>query len=175
MPLLVFELLTKTPSMKKHKKTITSLSLVLLGLGALQAQESPTASGGEATGSGGTSSYSIGQIITATDNSASGSVSTGVQQAYEIFLVTGIKETSINLKMSIYPNPTTDYLSLEVEKENLEKLTYQLFDLQGKLIARKNVTETKTTIRMEEFSKSTYLLQVIQNNQEVKSYRIIKL
>ena len=40
----------------KHKKTITSIAFLLLGLGGLYAQESPTTAGGEATGTGGTSS-----------------------------------------------------------------------------------------------------------------------
>jgi hypothetical protein len=50
----------------KHKKTITSFAFLLLGLGGLQAQESPTAAGGEATGTGWTASYSLGQVVYAT-------------------------------------------------------------------------------------------------------------
>jgi hypothetical protein len=50
----------------KHKKTITSFAFLLLGLGGLQAQESPTSAGGEATGTGWTASYSLGQVVYAT-------------------------------------------------------------------------------------------------------------
>ena len=69
----------------KHKKTMTSFAFLLLGLGGLQAQESPTAAGGEATGSGGTASYSIGQVVYTTNTGTNGSVAQGVQQPFVIF------------------------------------------------------------------------------------------
>ena len=68
----------------KHKKTITSIAFLLLGLGGLQAQESPTATVGEATGTGGTASYSVGQVVYTTTTGTNGSVAQGVQQPFEI-------------------------------------------------------------------------------------------
>ena len=121
----------------KHKNTITSVAFLLLGLGGLLAQESPTASGGEATGAGGKASYSIGQVVYTTTTGTNGSVAQGVQQPYEISVTTGINETAINLVMNVYPNPTTNYLTLKVESEQIESLTYQLIDLQGKVIENK--------------------------------------
>jgi hypothetical protein len=38
-----------------------------------------------------------------------------VQQVYENSLTTGVNETSINLELSVYPNPTTNYLTLKVD------------------------------------------------------------
>ena len=51
----------------KHKKTITSIAFLLLGLGGLHAQEALPATGGEATGAGGSSSYTVGQVVYTTD------------------------------------------------------------------------------------------------------------
>ena len=116
----------------KHKKTITSIAFLLLGFGGLHAQESPTATGGEATGTGGTASYSVGQVVYTTNTGTNGSVAQGVQQPYEISTTVGINETTINLELSVYPNPTINYLTLKVEKT--EGLTFQLYDLQGKVI-----------------------------------------
>jgi hypothetical protein len=158
----------------KHKKTITSVAFLLLGLGGLQAQESPTAAGGEATGTGGSSSYSVGQVVYTTATGTNGSVAQGVQQPFEISVTTGINETTINLEMSVYPNPTTNYLSLKVESEKLESLTYQLIDLQGKVIASEKVMDSKTTINMETLPKAVYLLNVTKNNQLVKTFKVIK-
>lgn len=158
--------------MMKLRKTISSLWLLTLGSGSLLAQESPTASGGEATGTGGTSSYSVGQVLNTTITGTNGSVSTGVQQPYEIFVFTGIKETKINLKMNVYPNPTVDFLSLEVE--NNENLSYQLYDLKGKLITSKKITDKKTTISMQNLSTATYVLRVVKDNKIIKSFKIIK-
>ena len=76
----------------KHKKTIVSISFLLLGIiGGLHAQESPTAAGGEATGTGGTSSYSVGQVVYTTATGTNGSLAQGVQQPYEISVTNSIK------------------------------------------------------------------------------------
>lgn len=158
----------------KHKKSMMSIAFLLLGLGGLHAQESATAAGGEATGATGTVSYSVGQTVYTTATGTNGSVAQGVQQPYEISVVTGINETTINLGMSVYPNPTTNFLSLKVENEKLEKLSYKLIDLQGKVIEIKKVTANNSTIKMTELPKATYLLKVVKNNQVVKTFKIIK-
>ncbi len=83
----------------KHKKQMTCLVLLFLGLGGLQAQDAVTAAGGEASGSGGSSSYSVGQVLYTTSAGSNGIVAHGVQQAYEIFVTAGIEETNINLEL----------------------------------------------------------------------------
>ena len=156
----------------KHKKTITSIAFLLLGLGGLYAQESPTTAGGEATGTGGTASYSVGQVVYTSATGTNGSLAQGVQQPYEISTTVGIKETAITLELSVYPNPTTDYLTLKVD--DFETLNFQLIDLQGKIIANKKVTNATTIIKMEELAKALYFLNVTKNNKVVKSFKIIK-
>jgi len=156
----------------KHKKTMTSVAFLLLGLGGLHAQESPTAAGGEATGSGGTASYSIGQVVYTTNTGTNGSVAQGVQQPFEISTTVGINETSIHLEMSVYPNPTTDYLTLKVEDNS--NLSYQLYDLQGKVIENKKVNANSTIITMEALPKATYFLRVTDNKNTVKTFKVIK-
>ena len=158
----------------KHKKTITSVAFLLLGLGGLHAQESPTASGGDATGSGGTVAYSVGQVVYTTNTDASGTVSQGVQQAYEIF-TTGIKETELNISLSIFPNPTADNLTLQISDYNNEKLSYQLFDMQGKLLNNGQVTAQQTQINTSSLPSATYFINVVnQENKKVQSFKIIK-
>ena len=110
----------------KHKKTIASVAFLILGLGGLHAQESTIASGGEATGASGAVSYSLGQVVYTTNTGSNGSIAQGVQQPY-IISTTGLNETTIHLEMSIYPNPTTNYLTLKVDLT--KNLSYQLFDM----------------------------------------------
>ena len=119
---------------KNKSRPIVLLTAGLLWAGFAQAQESANASGGDATGSGGTAAYSVGQVVYTTNTGASGTVSQGVQQAYEIFTV-GIKETELNISLSVFPNPTADNLTLQISDYNNEKLSYQLFDMQGKQLS----------------------------------------
>jgi len=156
----------------KLKKTMTSVAFLLLGLGGLHAQESLTATGGEATGTGGTASYSVGQVVYTTNTGTNGSVAQGVQQPYEISTTVGINETSINLEMSVYPNPTKNYLTLKTEDNS--NLSYQLYDLQGKVIENKKVNANSTNITMEALPKASYFLTVTDNKKIVKTFKVIK-
>ena len=157
----------------KHKKV--KLSVLLLGLGlTTNAQEVTTTTGGNASGSGGTVTYSVGQIVYATNTGTNGSVAQGVQQTYEISIVLGIEDNSIKLELTAYPNPTTNYLTLNVGKAELSILNFQLYDMGGKLIESNKITSTTETIRMENLPSSTYFLKVTNNNKEVKSFKIIK-
>lgn len=113
---------------KNKSRPIALLAVGLLWTGLAQAQESVNASGGDATGSGGTVAYSIGQVVYTTNTGSNGSVAQGVQHAYEIFTV-GIKETALNISLTIFPNPTTDNLTLQISDYNNEKLSFQLFDI----------------------------------------------
>ena len=153
---------------------MTSVAFLLLGLGGLHAQESTNATGGDATGSGGTAAYSVGQVVYTTNTDALGTVSQGVQQAYEIFTV-GIKETELNISLSVFPNPTADNLTLQISNYNNEKLSYQLFDMQGKLVHNGQVTAEQTQINTASLPPATYFINVVnQENKKTQSFKIIK-
>ena len=161
----------------KYKKTMTSVTFLLLGLGVINAQETVTTTGGEASGMGGSSSYTVGQVVYTTNTGINGSVAQGVQQPYEIYVTTGVNQTAINLEMIVYPNPTTNYINLKVDAStslNNQNLSYQLFDMQGKVIENKKVTADNTIIKMEALPKATYFLKVTDNTKTVKTFKVIK-
>ena len=160
----------------RHKKLKLSAVLLLgLGLTGLQAQTAVTATGGDASGSGGTVAYSVGQVVYTTNTGTNGSVAQGVQQPFEISVVTGIEEAKgINLMVSAYPNPTTDFLTLKVENYDNTNLSYQLLDMNGKLLESKKLECNQTSIVMSNLVPATYFLKVIQGEKEVKTFKIIK-
>jgi hypothetical protein len=159
----------------KHKRLQLSAVLLLgLGLTGLQAQETIPATGGNASGSGGTVSYSVGQVVYTTNTGTNGSVAQGVQQPFEISVVTGIEQTAINLAISAYPNPTTDYLVLKVENYDKGNLSYQLFDMNGRLLQNKKIEGNETSIVMSNLVPATYFVKVTEGNKEVKTFKIIK-
>ncbi len=141
----------------------------------LYAQETIPAGGGEATGSGGSVSYSVGQLVSEIYTGTNGSVAQGVQQAFEISIVLETKYSKkIHLKCMAYPNPVTDYLLLKIEDYNNRNLKYLLFDSGGKLIEKNNVDENETRISMMHLPPATYFIKIIEGNQEVKTFKIIK-
>lgn len=163
----------------RHKKFKISLALMLgLGLTGLHAQESVNANGGNASGSGGSVSYSVGQVVYTTNSGTTGTVSQGVQQPYEISVITGFEDIKwMNLNCSVYPNPTTDYLTLKIDASAsipIRNLSYQLFDMNGRLLGSRKLESHETQIVMVNLVPETYLLEIFDQNKIVKSFKIIK-
>jgi hypothetical protein len=156
-----------------HYKTIfSSAFLLVLGLG-VSAQEGTLSAGSEASGSGGSQSYSLGQVVYSSFQGSGGSVSQGLQQAYQITVSVGEDLEYISLEVLPYPNPTTDYLYLKVESELPPRLRYQLFDAHGKLLGSGDAT-SNSQIEMQAFAKGVYFLNIQDKQQIVKSFQIIK-
>ncbi len=141
---------------------------------SLMAQEAVPAAGGDASGSGGSASYTVGQVVYTTIFSETGSVAQGVQHAYIVEVTTGIAETGIQLHATVYPNPTMHVLHLTVENIELDNLTYQLYNVQGKLMSKMEINNKQTTIPMNDLAAATYLLSVTDGRKEVKTFKIIK-
>ena len=171
----------------KHKKLKLSAILIMsLGLTALQAQEAIPATGGEASGSGGSASYTVGQVVYTTNTGTNGSVAQGVQQPYEIYVVTGIDNAiGINLECTAYPNPATDFLTLKIEGnvQTLHATSQQyiasLYNINGQLIKSIQIEGNETTISMANLPQATYFLKIVKtkhasSQQEVKTIKIIK-
>lgn len=161
----------------KQNKIATIIAFILFATGGLHAQENSVAGGSEASGTGGIVSYTIGQVAYTTNTGTNGSVSQGVQQTYEISSVSGINEYVIQLDISVFPNPTTHYLTLQIEDFTLVKkqqLIYQLIDQKGKIIMKEEILAGSTNINMEQFPSATYFLNITKDNQLIQSFQIIK-
>ena len=144
----------------------------------IYAQETISASGSNATGSGGTVSYTIGQMVYTTNTGSNGSVSHGVQQPYEISEVTGVDEAKeIVLQCFASPNPATEFIKLKVDvstKFDIKSMSFHLYDLNGKLIETKKLVESETSIDMSALVPATYFLNVVNEKGTIKSFKIIK-
>lgn len=160
----------------RHMKLKLSVIILLgIGISGLRAQEAIPATGGNASGSGASASYSVGQIVYTTNTGTNGSVAQGVQQPFEISLITGLEEAKdINLTVSAYPNPTTDYLTLSAAYFNNSKLSYQLYDMNGKLLETKKLEGNQTSIVMSNLVPTTYVVKVAESNKVIKTFKIIK-
>ena len=159
---------------------MSSLILIsIITLSGLQAQEATTTAGGEASGSGGSSSYTVGQVVYTTQTGTNGnSVVQGVQQPFEISVVTGMPEAEgINLSVSAYPNPTTDYLTVKVDAPttlSIQSMKYQVFDIHGKLLQTVKATGQETQIETTNLIPANYFVKVLNNNKEIKVFKFIK-
>lgn len=140
----------------------------------LNAQEIVTTSGLNASGAGGTISYSVGQVSVAQNTGTEGSVIEGVQQPYIIDPTVGSEIANINLKLATYPNPTSDEIIMTAEDLDLENLSYQLLSSEGKVLISKAPIESTNNISLQSFPANIYLLNIYRDQIIIKSFRIIK-
>ena len=159
----------------KHTKFLLSL-LILSGLCiTVHAQSTIPATGGNATGTEGSVSYTVGQITYQTISGTNGIVAQGVQQPYEISVVTALEEAKdISLICSVYPNPTTNFLILKVGDNENANFSYWLYGVNGNLIETKRILANETQISMGNQVSGTYFLKITSGNKEIKTFKIVK-
>lgn len=160
--------------MKNSKHIVFGIVSYLICFQAIHAQSTPVASGGDAIGAGGTSNFSIGQVIYLTAVGAGGTSYQGVQIPYEITTLGSDNFPEISLKMIVYPNPTTSILNLKIENYGFQELSYRLFDIRGKLIYNQKIIKSNTSISLESLYMGTYILEVTKQNKIIKSFKVIK-
>lgn len=152
--------------------------IFLSGQNLLQAQEAEVTTGGDFSGSGGRVSFSVGQVFYTTITGGISSIAQGVQQAYEISVMTGISGTQpISLQISVYPNPTFDYINLKIDSlspGNYASIRYQLVGIDGKILINEKIYENELKIGMRAYVSGIYFLRITNKNREVQTFKIIK-
>ena len=151
------------------KKIFTTMAIAAAAVASF-GQSAISTAGFEASGDG-TLSATIGQTAFMAVANENGSISQGVQQAYEITTETGIDVTEIQL--SAYPNPTSDVLNLQINGE-FGTVAYALYTNTSKRVAKGVVNGSETQIQMGAFKPGLYFLDVKADGKTVKRFKIIK-
>ncbi len=138
----------------------------------LFAQYALLPAGGEGSSSTGSVSFSVGQVVYTTVQNDRVLLGQGVQQPYQIS--TEILVPDLPLSISVYPNPATEWLILSVENFNNEPLSFQFYDILGKLITRQDITAPQTELQLAFLPSAPYLLVVSQAGQRLQTFKIVK-
>lgn len=142
-------------------------------LGNVYSQQSINASGGNASGVGGSASYSVGQLVYSTYSGSTGTINEGIQQPFEIFILKN-ENFEVFDQIVLYPNPTSYQLFLNLVETNND-LKYELINVVGELLLNDKIAQTSTIINLENLPAGIYILTVSSlNNSKSKSYKIIK-
>lgn len=97
----------------------------------------------------------------------------GWSQRNIIDWVTGNLSTTETQKSitQIYPNPAKDFISIKNEKT--ENLSYQIFDISGKLILS-GKSKSNEKIDIQNLEKGNYFLQIQSENGQNENLKLIK-
>lgn len=86
----------------------------------------------------------------------------------------GIIDYASNENALIYPNPTNDYITINVKPNNTEIKTITIFNTLGSVVAKYNeVNENQTKIDLSQISTGVYFVEIKTEN-EIITEKIIK-
>ncbi len=116
--------------------------------------------------------WSIGECVTATHNAGDYVITQGFHQNF--YVITTVENLRADIYMSVYPNPTSDFISLKIESSEVEDLQYTITDFSGKVLQISNFAGDIEQINFTNYAVGTYFISVMENNQLIKSFKIIK-
>ena len=154
-------------------KKLSFIAIWFLTILSLQAQKGVTASGGDATNTTGSISYSIGQVDFASAANATGAINAGIQQPYEIF-VSAVEAQYANIRIDVFPNPADHYLNLSIDAQKANSFSYQLIDMNGRLLKEVAIVNEMSVIHTAELAPAVYFLNITEQGKPVKSFKIVK-
>ncbi len=132
--------------------------------------------GGYSQNAAGSISWSIGEPVSETYNSASYKTTMGFHQP-EIDIINMIAEQGNEASILVYPNPVNDELKINFSRMNEGDYSIEIIDAIGKLIYRTNTVvsgSSKTTIlRLDEYASANYFV-VISGKNFQKNIKITK-
>lgn len=154
------------------KKTIAFICLFAFPF-IFFSQEVLVVSGGDVLGNGNIS-FTVGQLFTNTNTSSSGSISEGIQQSIELYTLNISSLNPSEVKANLFPNPTSDFVMLSIKNSNITDLFYELFDVNGRSILSKKISQSDSPISLQNFASGIYILKVNQSNKTLKTFKLLK-
>jgi hypothetical protein len=140
----------------------------------LKAQQVVSSGGGQGAGSGVRISWTIGEPVISTLRSGSLILTQGFHQTR--LSLTAIEEIPVpGLKLSVFPNPTAEFINLKIEEGDFALFQYTLLDINGKSLKTNKLKEASTRVDMGKLAAGIYLLRISRKNGEtIKTCRVVK-
>ncbi|HTF81137.1 MAG TPA: T9SS type A sorting domain-containing protein [Cytophagales bacterium] len=137
------------------------------------AQQVVTTAGGSQVQSNGSSSWTLGEVSVETYKSTTGTATQGMQQP-SLQIVAHSSTTNLNIQASVYPNPTSNSIQLILQEIALSNITYSIGNSSGIQLLNGKIEMAESIIDLGALPAATYLLKILNNGIEQKSFKIIK-
>ena len=158
---------------KSKNQTLLLIYLSVAPIGLIFSQSAIATSSNDITTESGSISYSVGQIAYSEVNGANFSIIEGVQQPYEITIVSSNVDYVNDQKIDIYPNPVTESLIIET-KLGQGRQSYVLRGVDGRIYLRDDIYSALEVVPMSELIPGTYFLMITQPNRKPIHFKILK-
>jgi hypothetical protein len=158
--------------MKRLFYLIGIAGLLLLTQG-LYSQQVISAGGASATSTTAQLSWTIGEPVIETYTGTGIVLTQGFHQSR--LVVTAAGQISLpGILLSVYPNPVTDDLLLNITGDRVDNFGYSLYDFSGKILLSAKPAKQPEVIGMGNFPAGIYLLKVTGKNESSQTFKIVK-
>lgn len=164
-------------------KYLTTFTLLLFSLFSSAQSLSPSviASYGKWSDNGGfTLSATSGEMMIQTFTGGINILTQGFQQPDE--KTVGIQELNTDgFSIKIFPNPTSDLVTVSLQSSNADSYSVVMYDLLGRKLAlpgtfEQSSSQLQQTFNLSQLASATYFLCVINTQGEIKhSFKIQKI
>ena len=158
---------------KQRLRAFHLLTTLLSCAVGVQAQQAVLPMGGEATGSGGTMSHSVGLVAYTTNSYTAGTLTQGVQQPYEVIATALVEGPDGQLMATAFPNPASSLINIHLQSM-VDNGNYRLLDGLGQLILQGRIGGTDDTIDMALLPGASYTLLLFSSATPIGSFTVIK-
>lgn len=154
-------------------KNFGYIVVLLLAPFSMSGQVSVNSSGGEAIGSNGSVSFSVGQVDYINFSSAQNMMSEGVQQPIELYTVK-IEELQEKVYLTLYPNPTTQNLWLQFDGAVHNRKKIEVYSISGQKVKSLEIDESKPQLDVSDLANGTYIIRVYAHGTVLFTKRFVK-
>jgi hypothetical protein len=145
------------------------LAYIFLCPFSINAQSGVVVSGKNIENTSGSMSYTIGDVFY-TKNIRGFSINEGMQQSY---IINEIASKTI-LRVSLYPNPTNNFVYFKVENLNYKNLSFKLYDISGRIITSGKILNEQSVLSLQNFPNNIFIVKVFRGEFEEQSFKILK-
>jgi hypothetical protein len=136
-------------------------------------QNGTVSTGGDINSNDANISYSIGQTFFSNTDAENININEGLQQVF-IEELTSLKEANYKFKVNVYPNPSSNFIQLEIQGGELKNSIAILSDIQGKHLAEYSIKNYTTSISLKSLASGIYFLNIRNRYKEEYIFKIIK-
>lgn len=114
-------------------------------------------------------------LLVRTDNHETIHINTVTWDITNTLGLENITSENNRIKVEVYPNPTTDLLTISLTNDLKKVYRLELFNLEGKLVLyKKDIHETLTSVDISKLQQGTYFLKIYLENSLVISSTVLK-
>ncbi|NQZ76798.1 MAG: T9SS type A sorting domain-containing protein [Ekhidna sp.] len=155
--------------MKMYLCCLMMIVSLVASLEGAYGQTATTSASGSVVASSGSITYVVGQVTNQTEPQ----LRFGVLQVIET-TSEALSAEPLDLDFQIFPNPTSQYLSLSHNSGSVTSLSYRVFDLEGRVVLQGIVNEREMLIDFSKQKPQVYQLMIQNENQLIKTFKIVK-